>query len=666
MPSWSQSLLGKSILALLAACLIALSPTTVIGWQMMESVRAYFGEAYARNFTELTAENIRDPISHDLALTRRLADSIVMEEWLRDPDHPDKRSRFFHEIDSYRQAFLDRNYFVASALPPHPIYVHEEGAEYSEEANYFLDRDTPDDSWFFETIDGGDAFNINVDPNPELEVTRVWINVVIAPEGDRLGIVGTGFELNRFVEEFIQTDEAGVTPIVIDGNGAIQAHPNTERIAYNTAGNTDDIEDDQRIQGMLSEAGQQALTRARETARNNDTEIPIFETTLDDADQLIAVDYVDELDWYVLGAVDVETAEVIEGSWLQVGTASVGVAFAVLVLAFGYGVNRLVIRPVGRLHDSATEIAEGNFEVSLPETRNDEIGDLSRAFGIMTEKVRDQTMELEERVQQRTRELETANREMATAQRKVNDSIDYAALIQRALLPDAQLARNLGPNHFVLWHPRDGVGGDFYLFRLAGDRYLIGVVDCAGHGVPGALMTMLARAAFDDAMNRLGIDSPAAILEHADATLREMVQQSEIPRTVATNLDAGLATVDPKAHTIRFAGAKIALHWSDGQRVAEIRGSRRALCDRRKGEYEDQQIATDAQTTWYMVTDGYLDQAGGDLGLSLGNSQFCELLRHHAELPMEDQAEGLERALVEYRGEYAQRDDITVLAFRIP
>ncbi len=662
---WSQSLLGKALLALVAVCVLTLVPLSAIGWQAMEAARSHFGEAYARNFAELTAENIREPISRDLALARRLADSIVLAEWLLDPDDPAKHERFFHEIESYRNTFIDQNYFVASALEPFPYYSHDDDRSYSEAPRYELDPDAAEDSWFFNTIAGDDVFNINVDPNPEIEVTRVWINVVVDPRSERLGVVGTGFDLTGFLERFVDTDEPGLTPIVIDADGAIQAHPDPERIAYNVVG-ADDIDDHQRIQSLLDPSGRASLDDAMTRARGNGSDtVPIFETSLEGQERLFAMRYIEELDWYVLGAVDVRTANVVDGPWLRFAGTSIVATLALMLFAFGYAVHRLVIDPIQRLRHSASAIAEGDYRVSLPAARRDEIGDLSHAFDIMTQKVKSHTEELEHKVHQRTHELETANREMAAAQRKVNDSIDYAGIIQRALLPDAQLAEQLGEHHFVLWHPRDGVGGDFYLFRSEGERYLVGVVDCAGHGVPGALMTMLARAAFDDAINRLGIDSPAALLEHADATLREMLQHSEMPSSVATNLDAGLALVDPDAARIRFAGAKIGLHWSDGDRVDEIPGGRRALCDRRRSRHTNHEVATAPGVTWYMVTDGYLDQAGGELGLGLGNTQFRELLREHAGLPMDQQADALERALATYRGDHEQRDDITVLAFRV-
>src|SRR5690606_31252850 len=128
---------------------------------------------------------------------------------------------------------------------------------------------------------------------------------------------------------------------------------------------------------------------------------------------------------------------------------------------------------------------------------NDEIGDLTQAFDIMRQQVRSHTAELEDRVRSRTLELEQANSAMAATQKKIQASLDYAALLQRSILPERQLAHCLGDRHCLIWRPRDAVGGDFYVFHESEQGYLVGVLDCAGHGVPGALMTMLMHAIVD-------------------------------------------------------------------------------------------------------------------------------------------------------------------------
>jgi serine phosphatase RsbU (regulator of sigma subunit) len=281
----------------------------------------------------------------------------------------------------------------------------------------------------------------------------------------------------------------------------------------------------------------------------------------------------------------------------------------------------------------------------------------------MTRNVRSHTEELETRVRERTRELEDANLRMAATQKTVADSIDYASLIQRAILPDSQMVQSLGPRHFVLWKPRDVVGGDFYVFRADGENCLLGVVDCAGHGVAGALMTMLARAAIDHAISEAGPHDPAAILAGTDAAMRAMLADAELPRALATNMDAGLVYVDRAAGQLYFAGAKISLYASDGVRIEEYKSGRRALGEKRIGEYTNTTLAL-AGRTYYLVTDGVLDQAGGDQGYGFGNRRLTDLLLDVSRLRVQDQAQAIMDALNQYRGALPQRDDITVLAFR--
>lgn len=662
MSRWSESLLAKSLAALALGCLIALIPVAVVGWQATEAVRHHYGEGFAENFTRLRAEAIREPIQRDLALAHRLAESVVLEEWLREPGEHTRRERFFREAEGYREAFLDGNYFVGRA-DNRGYYTNEEGRDYSEAPRYTLNPE--DHAWFFNTLRQEEPFNVNVDVNPELGVTRVFINVLAELDDGPGAVVGTGFELSEFVERFVQADEAGVSPMVVDSGGAIQAHPDPERIAYDVVGR-DQVGEERTLDGLFGPDDAAAMRDAMAESVETSGGPPTRWVTLEQREQLAAVDYIPELDWHVISVVDLQTAEISKAPWLRAATLSPIAALLILLGVFGYAVHRLLVRPLRTLQHSATAMAGGDFNVPLPPPRRDELGDLTHAFRVMADEIRSHTEELERRVQRRTRELERANEEMAASRKKIQDSIDYAGLIQRGLLPDSQMEAVFGPgDHGVLWLPRDGVGGDFYLCRGDERRFLFGVVDCAGHGVPGALMTMLARAAFDDVITRFGPDSPARLLQRIDERLRETVQRAEVPTSVATNLDAGLVMVDREEGLLRFAGARLGLYWCDGAAVGEFPGARRALCDRRKGEYSDVEVRPDPGTTYHLATDGYVDQAGGTEGLAMGPTRFRELLLEHAGLPVAEQPRALGAALEAYRGAYEQRDDVTVLSFRI-
>jgi phosphoserine phosphatase RsbU/P len=251
---------------------------------------------------------------------------------------------------------------------------------------------------------------------------------------------------------------------------------------------------------------------------------------------------------------------------------------------------------------------------------------------------------------------------MAVANKNIGDSIQYASLIQNAILPERELGQVLGDDYFVWWKPRDVVGGDFYVFRASEDGFLVGVVDCAGHGVPGALMTMIGHSTVHIVMDALGISDPAAILNDASARLRSTLHSSADADRLATHMDAGLCYVNFKNRTVTFSGAKTSLYWSDGQNVQEIKGDRGELGGKKGVAYSNHVIPLDGRA-FYLTTDGVLDQSGGPQGFGFGNRRFADMLVQNADKPFEVQRAIFQSELASYQEGRPQRDDITVIGF---
>lgn len=664
MSQWNMGLRGKALAALLVACLIALVPAAFIGFQVAGQVQAYFGEAYARNLTELNRQRIRAPVLQDLMLARRLADSVLLREWLLDESDPEKRGRFFQEAGGYAEDFRSGAYFVASALSRR-YYFNESDASFSEQPRYTLDPGSEDDEWFFNLVRTIGNHNINVNPDIQLETTRVWLNVPTRHQGEVIGLTGTGVDLTDFIGEFVRSDEPGVTPMIVDADGAIQAHPDPDRIAFGATAGAGEGRGSTLADILGGDQASTVVGNALEASRAGREGVALARADLNGEPHLLAVAYMPELDWHLVTAVNLGVARVMSGTWWVGIILGVLTMVVLLVVVIGIAVERILIRPLSHLQRSASQIADGNFEVSLPRRRRDEIGRLSDAFATMASTIQGHTRDLESKVRDRTRELEERNRDIALFNRMMNDSIEYASLIQQAILPDQSLERHLGKDHFVLWRPRDTVGGDFYFFHTEKDRHLLGLIDCAGHGVPGALMTMLARAAFDHAIRECGIDSPGIVLKRTDGILRDMLQNLDLPRALATNMDAALISLDSPGDTLRFAGARMSLYIHDGDQVDEVKGQRRALVGRKSGLYEDVELTLHPGHGYYMTTDGYLDQAGGDLGFGMGTTGFREALRAVSELPMAERGEALLARLEAYRGSYPQRDDVSVIGFRV-
>ena len=312
-----------------------------------------------------------------------------------------------------------------------------------------------------------------------------------------------------------------------------------------------------------------------------------------------------------------------------------------------------VVTPLAQLARQARQIEQIDTMKLLSVQADDEIGRLAQAFNSVLSDMR-----------RAYGELDQANQQLRHANQQIADSIRYAGVLQRSILPDHQLQEAFGDRHFVLWEPKDIVGGDYYLFHSDGGRCLTGVADCAGHGVPGAMMTMMARVGVDRSIQEVGIASPALVLSRIDASLRSILRDDRSSRAIATSMDMGLVLLDFNHRELRFSGARISLYWTNGEEIHCIAGENRALCDRRQGQYRDHEVALLPGFTYYLSTDGYLDQSGGEHGFAVGNERFTKWLIENARKPLQEQRRAFSESLANFRGHHPQRDDITILSFR--
>lgn len=654
-----MGLRGKLLLALSAAFAAALAVSALIGWRAMLSLRQQLGADFARNTTLLAKQRILTPVGRELALARRFAASPLLEDWLLDEGNPEKKARFQREAEGYRQDFADHSYFVVTTGSLSYFYADAQ-APSIDQPRYHIDPNAQKDAWFFKSVEQTDDYNLNVDFDPALSVTKVWINVVTKHEGKKLAMSGTGLDVTSFLKALVAEAAPGVTPMILNPGGYIQLHPNPAWIAGGSGVGA--RMEDKTLFRLIRPVDQEAAHRALAEAKAAPSGFAMFQARIDGRDQLVAVAWLPELQWYVTSVIDLGVARVLDvRDFLTLGAAVLAL-FGLFSVMFLVGVNRLLIFPLVRLEETAKTMAAGNYDVVLPAAPEDEIGELTRAFGGMAQTVREHTHQLESTVQARTRELTAANDEMRRASDKLRSSIEYASLMQRTLLPDAALAERFEGRQGILWLPRDVVGGDLYLMREGEGGYLVGVIDCAGHGVPGALATMLAWSALDNAVGLVPLSDPAAILHQIDVTTRGLARPGGPGLGVATSMDAALAWVEPGRRVIRFAGAKLPLYVCSGGVVTEIKGSRTAMGDRRPGVFENVEVPFEPGGALHLVTDGFFDQSGGSNGYGFGQSRFAKFLQDHANLSARERHERAEAALKEWRGAHPQRDDITLVS----
>ncbi|CCG06840.1 biofilm regulation protein phosphatase SiaA [Pararhodospirillum photometricum] len=634
----------------------------VVSHFVIQDIRTDLGVALARENAFLTQQRAQATVGLELALSRRLAESLVLRAWLSDEENPDHRARFFEEGENFRRAFASKSYFVASETSRRFYYSDPDHAP-TPAIGYTLQREAPTNAWYFATLAQPDGLWINVDHDKTFDVTNVWINVMVRDaQGRPLGVVGTGISLGRFVEQVLGTSHLSVTTMIVDTQGAVVAHPDPSRMEFDLAGKA---RAEKTVFSLFASSQDREQLKALMTAAHAKPD-SVFTAVLggETLSRMVAVAAVPSLDWLILASVDPQHRPVLTPRRLLIIGSLAGVLLLSLALATGLGFDRLVLRPLADLSRSLRRVGTGEYDLPPLSSRQDELGELTRAFDGMARQVRAHSDHLEHLVSERTHELMAVHARLSDTHRLLTDSVRYASLIQRAILPDRLLEENCPGSYFVLWRPRDVVGGDFYVYRANQRGCLFGVVDCAGHGVPGACMTMIAHAALEVALRDGPPDDPAGLLARTDAVARSMLPASERDARVATSIDMGLVFVALDTQTLTFAGAHLSLLWSHGGESGEIPGDRRGLNDRKPGHYTNTTLPLVHGRTYYLVTDGLLDQAGGAHGFGFGPSRFRAWMNTHADLALDLQKASLEQTLDAYRGDQGQRDDITVLAFR--
>lgn len=267
---------------------------------------------------------------------------------------------------------------------------------------------------------------------------------------------------------------------------------------------------------------------------------------------------------------------------------------------------------------------------------------------------------LERRVVERTAELETANR-------SISDGIQYASRIQTAMLPDRESLAGLVEEMAVVWQPLDIVSGDYYWAGTVGGKGVAAVMDCTGHGVPGAFMTAVVAASFSRVLHYHTSDDPVEMLAELNRLVKAALRQDRDVAYSNDGLDASVCVIDPAAACITFAGANLPLLVGRGADFELVKPDRMSLgyiespADYR---FTAHRIPYRPGDTFYLFTDGVTDQVGGPGRRLFGRTRLREALAQVAAYPLEQQMDFVFHQLAHWRGAQSPRDDMTLMAFR--
>ncbi len=297
------------------------------------------------------------------------------------------------------------------------------------------------------------------------------------------------------------------------------------------------------------------------------------------------------------------------------------------------------------------------------------------------EMIKEKGEELEKIIKQRTAELRSSNEELVTQQKVVDDrnqiiekqndniisSINYAKRIQVAILPTKEKVTELLPSSFILFLPRDIVSGDFYWIQQQSEKIIIATVDCTGHGVPGAFMSLIG----NDMLNKVVIDysitQPNLVLDLLNQEITNILKQTETENR--DGMDMNVWTWHQKTQTIEFSGAKNPLIYIQNNELYEIKADKFSIggnwTNKKIAKYTNHIIKIDSPTVVYTFSDGYQDQFGGEKNRKFMKGKLKKMLLEIHKLPMKEQQQILKNEFDNWKNQYPQIDDVLVIGVKI-
>jgi len=334
-----------------------------------------------------------------------------------------------------------------------------------------------------------------------------------------------------------------------------------------------------------------------------------------------------------------------------------------IVIPFTVMLIRTITTPIINLQQGIKELSSGNLGKQLDIYSKDEIGQLTMSFNDMSKELAktDKIKILNTQLKQTSLKLEKSNK-------NINDSISYASLIQKAILPHSDIMNSYVDDFFVFWQPKDTVGGDIYfIIELESkEEILIMMIDGAGHGVSGAFVTMLVKAIetqiIADISNKKLQANPSDILEYFNKSIKTMLNQTKGAKSNA-GFDGGILYYNKRTKECKYAGAKTDLYVVNNNHLEIVNGDMKSVgfCRTKIDQkYKQHNVLIQKDTKLYLATDGIYDQEGENKS-RYGIGQFKKKIIEINKYPFDTQKEMLINDFNQFKKTIKQTDDITII-----
>ena len=341
--------------------------------------------------------------------------------------------------------------------------------------------------------------------------------------------------------------------------------------------------------------------------------------------------------------------------------AGIVLVMTIMLAAFSFMIITFTIaRPLENITRVMQKLSKGEKTSKVPEiNRSGEIGIMASAVANFKEKADNYAQELEVTVNNRTKELKEVN-ELLTS------SIDYASKIQKAFLPNELEIKDFCNDYFIYHSQRDTVGGDFYSIFKKENKMYVAVFDCAGHGVPGALLTMILGSFLQNIIKQK-INSPGDILQNLNILFKEALKNTEGYEVSEDGLDAAILEIEKGKNIFKYASAGMPLILINDEVNNILKGDKKGIGYSSTPEsysFNNYDLNIKKNDLIFLASDGICDQIGGK-GISFGNRRFIEALEKSKKLEMVEQKSKFLKIFNDYKGSYNRRDDITLIGLKV-
>lgn len=528
-------------------------------------------------------------------------------EWVKKEEQDKEYGKVIqNKMDDIANCYDYNNFFIASVKSKH-YYRANLGKNYNSESDGSLEEEDPESKWFWDMLKSKKTIELNIGYDSLTQNTFLFVDTIMGSVDNPVGVTGVAMNIDKVAKEFKDFKVGKESNLwMIDDKGTILLADKAEDIGKN-----------------YSEFLPQDVVNSIENSSGGASEeVKVSQYSMKD-NKVRDYSYckLSSSDWTVFYEIPREESISLLNS-LKNNT----IINVILVLVFFIVLFYFISKKFADPYRQAVLINK----------------------------------ELENKVNIRTQELRESNQ-------KISDSIEYAKRLQESILPSEEELDKLFEEHFVIWRPKDTVGGDFFWLREIDDVIVLAVGDCTGHGVPGAFMTMTVNAILHNIVNRENKEDPRVILQELHIQLKQSLNKNSNPNSVDDGLDIAIFSIKKKS-SLLYVGANIELYIKRDEETEVLKSQTKGIgynYIKLKDNLNNKFVQIKEGDIFIITTDGFIHQSGGEKKYPFGKKRFYNMIKENGGKNLGVIKSEFETIIEVYKGNEEQRDDITVLGFKI-